>query len=83
MGKGSLGNRIRLMRKNIGHSLRSFANECHISPSFLSDIELGKATPSLDTLHVISEHLNTSIAELLQENPTQSPQPESLPSCGD
>jgi transcriptional regulator with XRE-family HTH domain len=71
------------MREELGLSLRNLAKECHISPSFLSDIELGKATPSLDTLNVISEHLNTSIAELLQENPTQSPQPESLPSCGD
>lgn len=73
MDRTILGAKIRSERERKGFSLRAFAKECHISPSFLSDVELGKADPSLETLRVICERLDTSLAELLNENPILSP----------
>ena len=69
MDRTILGARVRNERERKGFSLRAFAKECHISPSFLSDVELGKADPSLETLRVICEQLGTPLAELLNENP--------------
>lgn len=76
-----LGEKIRSKRKERGYSsLRRFAQVCSMSPSFLSDIELGKSKPSIDTLAIIASNLDVPASDLLDdENPPSSPSPEGGP----
>jgi transcriptional regulator with XRE-family HTH domain len=59
-----LGHRLRDLRSAHELSLDSLAKECGISPSLLSQVERGKVTPSLATLHTLSRALNTPMFEL-------------------
>ncbi len=61
----TLGERIRNARGRL--SARKLAIAAGISPSFLSDIELGKTEPSVDTLKKIASVLNVSSSFLLEE----------------
>jgi len=76
-----LGEKIRSKRKERGYSsLRRFAQACSMSPSFLSDIELGKSKPSIDTLAIIAANLDVPASDLLDDgNPPSSPSPEGGP----
>ena len=65
-----VGEIIRRKRTDAGYSLRRFAQKCPMSPTFLSDIELGKSTPSLAMLELIACNLGISAGELLGGNPT-------------
>ncbi len=67
----SLGERIRTARGNI--SARKLAIAAEISPSFLSDIELGKTDPSVETLKKIASVLSVSTSYLLGETDNPSP----------
>ena len=58
----SLG--IRSRRKLTGVTLRDMARQLGVSPSLLSQIETGKAQPSLGTLRSISKWLDVSIDAL-------------------
>lgn len=61
----TIGDRIRNARGKL--SARKLAIAAGISPSFLSDIELGKTEPSVDTLKKIASVLNVSSSFLLEE----------------
>ncbi len=50
---------IRRLREEAGLGLRETARKAHISPSFLSDLELGKRSPSSETLAKLSAILLT------------------------
>ncbi|NLW41493.1 MAG: helix-turn-helix transcriptional regulator [Tissierellia bacterium] len=43
----------------------------NLSHSYISDIENGRTNPSLQTLQIISENLNTSMSYLLGESSNQ------------
>jgi transcriptional regulator with XRE-family HTH domain len=58
----SLGERIRLQRKEDGLRLTDLAEKCNISPSFLSQIERNQASPSISTLHNIAEAFGVPLA---------------------
>lgn len=60
----SVGAQLRDRRKQAGLSLRQFARELGVSPSFLSQIENGKSQPSVATLYTICSALSLSIDEL-------------------
>lgn len=60
----SLGDRIKELRLGQGVSLRKFAEKIEITPSFMSDIELGRRYPSDDVLKTIAKHLNVPFEEL-------------------
>jgi transcriptional regulator with XRE-family HTH domain len=70
-----MGVNIKRLREEKGITLRTMATNLGISPSFLSQIETGKASPSLDTLKSISDHLGTTVGTLIGENqkPSHSP----------
>ena len=50
-------------------SLRALAREVGVSPSLISQIEHGKATPSVATLYAIVSELGISLDELFFDNP--------------
>ncbi|HUX05601.1 MAG TPA: XRE family transcriptional regulator [Acidimicrobiales bacterium] len=59
-----VGARLRARREDRGVSLRQFARELDVSASFVSQIETGKAKPSVATLYSICAALDMSIDEL-------------------
>src|SRR6185437_2132993 len=50
-------------------SLRALARKVGVSPSLISQIEHGKATPSVATLYAIVSELGISLDELFFDNP--------------
>lgn len=61
------GNKVRVLRQMRGLSQRELAEFCHVSPSILSDVELGKreAYPSLKRR--IAAALKAPIGEVFGE----------------
>lgn len=68
-----LGQRIRLRRKELGLSLRALAKDIGVSASFLSQIERGLASPSINTLRKISQALDVPIFQFLIDSREKSP----------
>ena len=66
----TLGKTLRERRKSRGLTLQQLADQCGLSQPFLSQLENGKAMPSLLALHQVAAALGTSAQELLQ--PTSS-----------
>jgi transcriptional regulator with XRE-family HTH domain len=62
-----IGERLRQARQEKGLSLRAFARSVGVSPSLVSQIELGKALPSVGTLYAIASKLETSIDDLFAD----------------
>ena len=71
--KQSLGKKIRNQRKAHRLTLVQMAENCNISPSFLSQIERDQATPSVTTLYAIAEVLSVSMASFFTEPDTEDP----------
>lgn len=63
-----IGVNIKRLREEKRITLRTLARNLDISPSFLSQIETGKASPSLDTLKKIATFLSTTVGSLIGEN---------------
>lgn len=62
----ALGQALRERRKSRGLTLQQLADRCGLSQPFLSQLENGKAMPSLLALHQVAAALGTSARELLQ-----------------
>ncbi|MBF0252306.1 MAG: helix-turn-helix transcriptional regulator [Candidatus Omnitrophica bacterium] len=63
-----VGVNIKRLREEQGLTLRSLAQRLGLSASFLSQVESGKAAPSLSTLKSISTALATTIGNLIGED---------------
>jgi transcriptional regulator with XRE-family HTH domain len=63
----SLGAKIREHRKARGLTLTELAEQCEISPSFLSQIERDKANPSVSTLKTIAKVFGVSLGSFFEE----------------
>jgi transcriptional regulator with XRE-family HTH domain len=70
-----IGIYINRLREEKNLTLRTLAKSINISPSFLSQIETGKAQPSLDTLKGIADALTTTIGSLIGESQAPSVSP--------
>ncbi len=64
--KEALGNAIRERRKALGLTLAQMAQRTGVSLGYLSQIELGKNSASIETLYRISLGLGVKMAELFQ-----------------
>ena len=62
-----VGEQIRDRRQSLGMSVRELARRLTLSPSLISQIERGKATPSVATLYAITTELKMSLDELFSE----------------
>lgn len=65
--KPSLGAKIRQHRKTRRMTLTDLAEQCDISPSFLSQIERDQANPSVATLHRITEVFGLTLGKFFEE----------------
>lgn len=60
-----LGAKLRALRKRQGRTLADVGSETGLSVSFLSDIERGRARPSLDTLEKLASCYQLTLNDLL------------------
>lgn len=65
----SMGDRLRQVRTSRGMSLRSMAKRLGVSPSLVSQVETGRARPSVSTLYALANELSISLDELLFVDP--------------
>jgi transcriptional regulator with XRE-family HTH domain/mannose-6-phosphate isomerase-like protein (cupin superfamily) len=73
----SVGAQLRESRRAAGLSLRQFARDLGVSPSFVSQIENGKSQPSVATLYTMCSKLNVSVDELFSR--AGSAEPDAAP----
>ena len=62
---GEMGDRLREARQASGTSLRALAERLGVSPSLISQVETGRAKPSVSTLYALCNELGISLDELL------------------
>ena len=62
---GEIGDRLREVRQGRGLSLRAMAARLGVSASLISQVETGRARPSVRTLYAIASELGISLDELL------------------
>jgi transcriptional regulator with XRE-family HTH domain len=60
-----VGDRLRAARRERGLTLRALAGRLGISPSLISQVETGRARPSVSTLYAIVSELGISLDELM------------------
>lgn len=58
-----IGQKIRTLRKERGLTLRQLAKAARCSPSFISQVERGKTSPSIATLKQIASALRVNIVD--------------------
>ena len=68
-----LGQRLRAAREAHGISLRTLAKRIEVSPSFISQVELGRASPSVGTLYALVTALGLSLDDVMTEEPGAQP----------
>jgi transcriptional regulator with XRE-family HTH domain len=61
----TMGDRLRQARKARGLSLRGLAEVLGVSPSLISQVETGRAKPSVNTLYALASELGISLDTLL------------------
>jgi len=64
-GFATMGDRLRRARTARGLSLRAVAKRLGVSPSLISQVETGRAMPSVNTLYALANELGVSLDELL------------------
>jgi transcriptional regulator with XRE-family HTH domain len=62
---GTMGDRLRQARQARGLSLRGLAEVLGVSPSLISQVETGRAKPSVNTLYALANELGISLDVLL------------------
>ena len=73
---GLVGARLRERRLERGITLRQFARDIDVSASFISQLETGKAQPSVATFYSICAALDISIDELFNYDEPMAPAAE-------
>lgn len=58
-----VGQQVRYLRTRRGLSVRALATRGGFSPSFISQVELGQASPSIDSLQRIADVLDVTLSE--------------------
>jgi transcriptional regulator with XRE-family HTH domain len=83
VGPGTVGSRVRdeRLRQKIG--VRELARRVGVSASLISQVELGKASPSVGTLYAIVNELGLSLDELLLERPSMRRRPRRVGADGE
>ncbi|SIJ30593.1 XRE family transcriptional regulator with cupin sensor [Mycobacteroides abscessus subsp. bolletii] len=56
-----VGLRLRAAREKVGISVRELSRRVGVSPSFISQVELGRTAPSVGTLYAIANELGLSL----------------------
>ncbi len=70
-----MGRRIKKKREVFGFLVKELSAKIGVTPSLISQIEKGKAFPSIVTLKKIAVALHTTVGELIGENENLSQHP--------
>jgi XRE family transcriptional regulator, regulator of sulfur utilization len=70
----SLGEAIRRLRDRQRQSVRTLASKCGFSPSFISQVELNQASPSLSSLERIAAGLGVTLGEFFHTAERSGPE---------
>ncbi len=73
-----LGNNIRKIRKEFGWTQADLAEKSGISVPFMTQIELGRKSASLEVVQNIANALNISYRQLFEENISANPEKTNL-----
>jgi transcriptional regulator with XRE-family HTH domain len=65
LDQGRMGEHLRAARRAKGLSLRELSQHLGVSASLISQVETGRANPSVSTLYAIAGELDVSLDELL------------------
>ncbi|MDP9366123.1 MAG: cupin domain-containing protein [Chloroflexota bacterium] len=65
-GEQRLGETVRRLRTRQGLSVRTLAGRAGFSPSFISQVELGQASPSISSLERIAQALGVGLGEFFR-----------------
>src|SRR5919204_5403546 len=71
--EGEVPRRLRAEREKRGMSVRELARRLDLTPSAISQIETGRARPSVSTLYSIVTELGLSLDGLFNQGATQPP----------
>ncbi len=74
-----MGDRLRVARRRRHLSLRDLAGRLGLSPSLISQVETGRAKPSVSTLYAIANELDVSLDELLFNDAARGSMPRRAP----
>ncbi|MEO8099807.1 MAG: XRE family transcriptional regulator [Acidobacteriota bacterium] len=66
MIEANLGEAVRRLRERSHISLRTLAEKCDFSPSFISQVENGQASPSISSMEKIALALGVTLGEFFQ-----------------
>jgi transcriptional regulator with XRE-family HTH domain len=70
----SLGDALRRLRDKEGISVRELASKCGFSPSFISQVELNQASPSLHSLERIAAGLGVTVGDFFHSAEQSGPE---------
>lgn len=65
----AIGSRLRELRQARGMTLQALADACDLSPSMLSLVERGRASPSIGSLVVVASALKVTMSDLVGGTP--------------
>lgn len=75
----AVGQRLRQARLAAGVSIREMARRVNVSPSFISQVELGRTKPSVGTLYAIATEMGVPLDDLMPVSSTApAPPPPGL-----
>ncbi len=63
-----IGNRIKKRRESLGLQVKELSQQIGVTSSLISQVERGKAYPSIVTIKKIADALRTTVGELIGEN---------------
>ena len=72
-GAVAVGELVRTLRERRGLSLRQLATQSGFSPSFISQVEKGQASPSITSLEKIAAVLEVTLAEFFTDAEDSGP----------
>jgi XRE family transcriptional regulator, aerobic/anaerobic benzoate catabolism transcriptional regulator len=67
-----LGERVKRARATAGLTLKALGERCGLSPRFLSEVEAGRANPSIGSLRELARALDADLLGLLHDGPTSA-----------
>lgn len=70
----TVGEKIKLYRKNAKLTQVQLAEQANMSRSYLADVERGRYNPSVDTLKALANALNIPVSDLIDEDNKYSPE---------
>jgi transcriptional regulator with XRE-family HTH domain len=75
----TLGENIRMHRKNAKLTQMELAQKANISRSYLADVERDRYNPSIDTIKALAAALNVPVTSLIDEDDEKLKQDQQLP----